>query len=353
MKRWLIRLAVVLLVLVGCGEAAVVWARYMLSQPGPSVATSTVVIQRGQKTREIAEMLGEAGIVRWPLLFRAELLLTGKYRLQAGEYALPAHASMEMVIEMMNLGHVVLRKVTIPEGLTVAEIMARLRDASGLQGKVGLPPDEGSLLPETYHYSYGDSLDSVLSKMHKGMTQLLDDQWARRDPDSPLQNKIEALILASVVEKETSLPQERPHVAAVFLNRLRYHMKLQSDPTVIYALTQGQDPLGRSLTRDDLAQPSPYNTYANEGLPVGPICNPGKASVMAVLHPARSDDLFFVADGSGGHAFARSLADHNRNVARWRALQTDKAASDSAGEVIKAAEGTTTPRGKKKASARE
>ena len=321
MTRWLARLAFVIAALAMLGGAGLVWLRMQLEQPGPALAQQTLLVPRGNGLTEIAEQMQEAGLIRSPWLLIAEAWLTGKTRLQAGEYAFPPKISMAAALEMMAQGHVVIRRVTVPEGLSTAEILELLRDTDGLQGKIPARPDEGSLLPETYHYNFGDSRDALLNRMHKGMVQLLDEQWSKRDPDSPLTNKIEALILASIVEKETARSTERPHIAAVFLNRLRRHMKLQSDPTVIYGLTLGEEPLGRSLTRDDLLSPSPYNTYYVEGLPIGPICNPGKASLNAVLHPDESDDLYFVADGSGGHAFAATLSEHNRNVSRWRALQ--------------------------------
>ena len=199
-------------------------------------------------------------------------------------------------------------------------MLGQLRQAEGLTGNAGLLPEEGSLLPRTYYYSFGDTREALLLRMAHAMNETIDELWPKRAPNLPLANKVEAIILASIVERETALPNERSHVAAVFLNRLRQHMKLQSDPTVIYAISNGEGVLDRPLTRDDLSVKSPYNTYVADGLPAGPICNPGYASLNAVLHPAYSNDLYFVADGSGGHVFARTLNDHNKNVVKWRAM---------------------------------
>jgi len=215
------------------------------------------------------------------------------------------------------------RKLTVPEGLTVMEILALVRAADGLQGTITLHPDEGTLLPQTYFYSYGDSRDAVVQRMRKAMDETLDELWPGRQDDLPIGSKRQALILASIVEKETGIPDERPRVAAVFVNRLRLGMRLESDPTVSYGMTLGRKPLGRDLTRADLQAPTPYNTYTNAGLPPGPIANPGRATIEAALNPAKTKDLYFVADGSGGHAFAATLDQHNRNVANWRARQKD------------------------------
>ncbi len=324
MIRWIIRLTVLLIMIGVAAGGFLFWAKSRLDAPGPLLSATNVVIPHGVRSQGIAEQLQEAGVIDQPWLFLLDLRLTGKAGLQAGEYAFPAHVTMGAVIDMMRKGQVVVRKLTFAEGLTVSQMLAELRQAPALTGKVDVPPEEGSLLPQTYHYVYGDSRDQVITRMRRAMDDTLDELWPHRVAGVGLSNKMEALILASVVERETALPEERPHIAAVFLNRLRLHMRLQSDPTVIYAVSQGEGVLPRSLTRDDLAVNSPFNTYVVDGLPAGPICNPGRASLQAVLHPAKSDDLYFVADGSGGHVFAKSLAEHNRNVAKWRSLQKAK-----------------------------
>jgi UPF0755 protein len=222
---------------------------------------------------------------------------------------------------MLERGETVARRVTIAEGLTVAEIFGLLEEAPGLTGPLPEPPPEGSLLPETYFFALGDSRYGLVRRMRGAMTEALEAAWANRAEGLPLASKEEALVLASIVDKETGIPAERRQVAAVFINRLRKGMPLQSDPTVIYGLTGGEGPLQRPLTRKDWEHDSPYNTYRNPGLPPGAIGNPGRDAIAAVLDPANVDYLYFVADGTGGHAFARTLAEHNRNVAVWRRIR--------------------------------
>ena len=205
--------------------------------------------------------------------------------------------------------------------MTAAKIVKLLTALDGLSGDIAQPPGEGELLPETYHFSYGDTRNDVVDRMAGAMTRTLRELWPARAPGLPLKNELEAVVLASMIEKETGLADERARVAAVFVNRLARGMRLQSDPTVVYALTEGKGDLGRTLTRADLKTPSPYNTYVNKGLPPAPICNPGRESLVAALHPAKTKELYFVADGSGGHLFASNLAQHNRNVARWRKIR--------------------------------
>jgi UPF0755 protein len=226
---------------------------------------------------------------------------------------------MRRVLAMLRAGEVVVRRFTVPEGTSSSQVVALLAEAEGLEGQVVAPPVEGSLLPETYTYVWGDGRSDLIRRMATAMTTLVDELWAAREPDLPLATTRDAVILASIVERETGVADERPRVAAVFLNRLRLGMRLQADPTVAYALWGGNAP-PRPLSLADLQVSSAYNTYMVEGLPPGPIANPGRASLEAVLRPLRSDELFFVADGSGGHAFARTLDEHQRNVVRWRKL---------------------------------
>jgi len=222
---------------------------------------------------------------------------------------------------------VVEHRLTVPEGLTVRQVASLIDHAEALRGGLLQLPREGSLLPQTYFYVYDDPRDGLLARMRQAMNQALDELWIGRAADLPLADKEQALTLASIVERETSLAAERPHVAAVYENRLRIHMKLESDPTVVYAVSNGEGTLDRPITRVDLGLASPYNTYLSDGLPPGPICNPGRASIEAVLHPVASDDLYFVADGSGGHAFAKTLAQHNKNVERWRQIEKSQGAA--------------------------
>jgi UPF0755 protein len=322
--KWIFRLAVIL---VFAGVAAVA-GRFAfdawLRAPGPAPDSVVVVLPKGTGTQEIGTLLGKSGVIAQPALWPVAVKLSGRQALKAGEYEFPAHASLASVLDMMRRGQVVVHKLTVAEGLTVQQIEAILREASGAAGKLSATPAEGSLLPNTYFYTYGQERQDLVARMQRGMAEALDDAWAKRDVNVPLASKEEALVMASVVERETGIADERPHVAAVFENRLRLHMRLQSDPTVIYVLSHGEGVMDRPLSHADLATPSPYNTYASDGLPPGPICNPGRASIQAVLHPLASEDLYFVADGSGGHAFAKSLADHNQNVARLRKLEQAK-----------------------------
>jgi len=241
--------------------------------------------------------------------------------LRAGEFAFPAHVSPVEAAEILKAGKTVVRKVTFPEGLTSFEIVDILNRTEGLTGDVALIPGDGALLPETYHFSYGDSREGLIERMSLKMQEALETLWVERDEDLPLKRMDDAVVLASIVEKETGLHAERPLVAAIFINRLRKGMRLQSDPTVVYALTEGKGELDRALTRQDWKIESPYNTYRINGLPPGPIANPGLASLQAVFHPAKTKDLYFVADGTGGHVFAETLKEHNRNVAQWRRIK--------------------------------
>jgi len=312
---------VFLLVLLVAGGVYVACQHFV--GPGPSRATITVVIPRGSHLGSIGDRLEQAGVVENGQIFALGTRLLGNGRpLQAGEYEFAGAISARAVMLQMIEGRTVKRRLTIPEGLTVPEIVALVRQAEGLEGDL---PDtaklsEGSLLPETYFYSWGDSRSGMVERMQGAMEKMLAELWADRAAKLPLAAPLDAVTLASIVEKETAVPDERPRVAAVFYNRLARNMKLQSDPTVIYALTEGKAPLGRPLAHADLDVASPYNTYAAPGLPPGPIANPGRASLLAVLHPLTTQELYFVADGSGGHAFATTIDEHNRNVAKWRKL---------------------------------
>jgi len=318
MPRFLRRLFRLALVVAAVAIAGLIWLGVVFERPGPLRQEATLVLPSGAGLDGIARRLTEAGIIDRPWLFRAGVRLSGATRrLKAGEYAFPAAISAKGAMQILIGGRTVVRRLTVPEGLTTAQVLALVDAAEGLSGAITERPDEGALLPETYYFSYGDGRDAVIARMRAAMRETLADLWASRAAGLPLARPEDALILASMVEKETGKDGERARIAGVFVNRLRRGMRLQSDPTVAYALAAG-GVLDRPLTRADLSVDSPYNTYRVKGLPPGPIANPGREAIAAVLHPAATKALYFVADGNGGHLFARTLAEHNRNVALWR-----------------------------------
>jgi peptidoglycan lytic transglycosylase G len=310
--------AAVLLAIVAIGGALT--ARHLFTMPGPLPTARDVVVPHGGAMR-IAQTLQEANVIASPLAFRLAMLATaGEGPLHAAELAFPAHAPLREVLTTLRTAHPVEHRLTIPEGLTARQITALLDHADALTGAVALP-DEGAVLPDTYSYEYGTTRAALLARAQVVAGKALAAAWADRDPGVPLASPRDALILASIVERETAKPDERAHIAAVFLNRLRRGMRLQADSTVVYAASGGLGMLNHPLTRGELEQDSPYNTYRSHDLPPEPICAPGMASLRAVLHPAPSDDLYFVADGAGGHVFAATLAQHEANVKRWRSLE--------------------------------
>lgn len=322
MKRLLIALFLLLFTGFMVASTAWLWLGTAVSAPGPGLMGQRIVIVSGSSVNSIARKLFEAGIIKGTLAFRIKARLSKAHiQLQAGEYDIPAHISIDGLMTLLKSGETVVRRLTVPEGLRAVEVLELVAAAEGLNGDVERVPSEGRLLPETYHYSWGDGRDQLVSRMRLQMDKLLGDLWMARAKDFPLKNPREVVVLASIVEKETGVASERARVAAVFLNRLKRGMRLQSDPTVVYALTRGIAELGRTLTRKDLAFDSPYNTYRIKGLPPEPIANPGRAAIEAVMNPATTRDLYFVADGKGGHVFAKTLAQHNKNVAAWRRVR--------------------------------
>lgn len=329
MRRALAALLLLALVLAAGLLAGAFVLKARFEGPGPAARETVLWLPPGTGLSTIAARLDAAGVIADPYTFQLGVRALGAARaLKAGEYAIPPRASMREIAEMLRAGRVLVHRLTVPEGLTTAEVVALVARAEALSGPVTARPIEGTLLPDTYHYLRGESRMDLLARMGEAQERLLRALWPRRAPDLPLATPREAVILASIVEKETGVEAERPRVAAVFLNRLRADMPLQADPTVIYALAGGEGRLDRALTAADLAAESPYNTYRRRGLPPTPIANPGAASIRAVLQPLATRELYFVADGSGGHAFAETLAEHRRNVAAWRARQARERADE-------------------------
>ena len=319
-----------LLVLGGIGAVGVgVYGKSQFEAPGPSNSETEVLLKRGSGLNSIANALKREGVISDPLIFRLGAKWKGADRsLKAGEYAIPAGASMEAVLEQLSSGDTIQRKITVAEGLTSFEAVARIAEAENLVGEITEIPPEGSLAPETYFYQRDETREAVLKRMQASQVAILDDLWEKRAPNLPIKTKEEALILASIVQKETAVASELTRVAAVFVNRLNKGMRLQTDPTVIYGITLGKSVLGRGLRRSELKASTPYNTYVINGLPPTPIANPGRAAIEATLNPATTKELYFVADGSGGHAFSETLKQHNRNVAAWRKIERERNAGN-------------------------
>ena len=321
---------VVLLSLAVIGVAGGGWFVYQeFTKPNSLDKPVTIIVPRGANIGGVADLLSYERAIDSTFIFVNMGKITGQAsKIKAGEYEVPAHVSMEKILNLLEEGKVVQRNITIREGLTSYEIV-NLLSQKFPDFELEMP-DEGSLLPETYSYSKGDNALDIINRMSVAMSSAIDDLWESRADNLPIKTKEEALVLASIIEKETAVASERKKVAGVFINRLRKGMLLQTDPTVIYALTDGKPqnngkgPLGRRLLRKDLAFDSPYNTYLYVGLPPAPIANPGRASIEAALNPAEHAYIYFVADGSGGHAFAKSLSAHNDNVAKWRKIRRSR-----------------------------
>ena len=316
----------------GLGLAALLYHEF--EQPGPLEIARTVVVPEGFSSNDISEMLEKDGVIssRWPFMigFLAESRLGPKKKmLKHGEYMIKPHASIREIVEVLSEGKAVQYKVTIPEGLTSQQIVERLKAEENLAGDIAAVPPEGTLFPETYGIEKGMTRQVLLERMKEKMQQFLATAWEKRKPGLLLKTPQEAVVFASIVEKETGRPDERDRVAAVFMNRLHKGMRLQSDPTVIYGIVGGQGPLGRPLTRADLDQKSAHNTYQIDGLPPTPICNPGRSAIEATLNPATTNDLYFVADGTGGHVFSDTLKEHNAAVTNWRKVERERAKKEA------------------------
>ncbi|MEL6371914.1 MAG: endolytic transglycosylase MltG [Pseudomonadota bacterium] len=300
------------------------------NRPGPLTDDVVVTLEKGASVRAISETLSENNVIRHPELFVAiTRLKDAASALKAGEYRIPAEISTWDLVDLLVEGKSILHYFTAAEGLTTAQIIKAISDDPILVGDVTLSPDEGALLPETYAFTRGQTRDQMLTTLMKAQETLLADVWEERAVELPFSTPEEAITLASIVEKETGVASERSRIAAVFVNRLKKGMRLESDPTIIYGLTGGE-PLGRGLRVSEIKRETPYNTYVIKGLPPTPIANPGKDAIEAVLNPDDTSEIFFVADGSGGHAFAETLADHNRNVARWREIERQRKAEAGA-----------------------
>jgi UPF0755 protein len=315
-------ITILIILMIGAGTAYY-YGRQILETPGPLLEDKIVNIPARAGKRDIADALQREGVINVnPWVFIGSVFaLKASSDLKPGEYSFQKNASLRDVIGTIVEGKVVQHAVTIPEGLTSEQIVGRLTDNDIFTGSVREIPREGTLLPETYKFPRGTTRDQVIQRMQQTQKRVLAEIWDRRNADVPLKSPEQLITLASIVEKETGKADERSRVAAVFVNRLRQKIKLQSDPTIIYGLVGGKGTLGRPIKRSEITQPSPYNTYVIEGLPPGPIANPGRASLEAAANPARTRDLFFVADGTGGHAFTETYDQHQKNVAKLRTME--------------------------------
>lgn len=315
-------ITIILVLMIGAG-AAYYYGTKVIESPGPLQQDKVVIIPRHAGMADIATTLRNEGVIdtnRWTFI-GAVLALKARRELKPGEYDFRKAASLRDVISTMVEGKVVQHAFTIPEGLTSEQVVERLSDDNIFSGSVHETPGEGTLLPETYKFPRGTTREQAILRMQQAQKRLVAEVWKRRSPDLPLQTPAQLVTLASMIEKETSRPDERSRVAAVFVNRLRQKIRLQSDPTIIYGLVGGKGTLGRPIKHSEVQEPSPYNTYVINGLPPGPICNPGRASLEAAANPARTRDLYFVADGTGGHVFSETYQQQEKNVAKLRAIE--------------------------------
>jgi len=310
---------IVISIAVGAG---LFFGKQRFDAPGPLAEEKVVNIPRGLGIRDIADVLQREGVIDQPYIFMgAVIVLKARGELKYGEYQFSKQASISDVVDTIIEGKVVQHAFTVPEGLTSEQIVARLLENTALTGQIKEIPREGTLLPETYRFTRGMTREQIIQRMQQAHRRVLQDVWEHRVQDLPVKTPEQLVTLASIVEKETGRPDERTRVAAVFVNRLKTKMRLQSDPTIIYGLTGGKGSLGRPILKSEIEQPTPYNTYVIDGLPPGPIANPGRASLEAAANPARTKELYFVADGSGGHLFSDSYAEHQKNVTRLRGIE--------------------------------
>jgi len=302
--------------------AALFFGKQRFDAAGPLADDKVVNIPRGLGTRDIADVLQREGVIDQPYIFMGGVIaLKARGDLKYGEYQFSKHASIADVVDTIIEGKVVQHAFTVPEGLTSEQIVARLLENTALTGQIKEIPREGTLLPETYRFTRGMTREQIIQRMQQAHRRVLQDVLEHRMPDLPVKTPEQLVTLASIVEKETGRPDERTRVAAVFVNRLKTKMRLQSDPTIIYGLTGGKGSLGRPIQKNEIEQPTPYNTYVIDGLPPGPIANPGRASLEAAANPARTKEIYFVADGSGGHLFSDNYTEHQKNVARLRGIE--------------------------------
>lgn len=303
------------------------YAQSTLTARGPLTSAKIVTIKRGMGTEQISNLLKDQGIITNPTAFMVATYAFRSRRgsLKAGEYEIPSGATMSDVLGLLQSGKSLAYKVTIPEGWTSQNALKRIAANAVLTGEITIKPGEGSLRPDTYIFQRGTKRDDLIKRMQKAQTKLMDELWAKRVKGLPIKTRAEALTLASIVEKETGIKSERAHVASVFINRLNKKMRLQTDPTIIYGIVGGKGKMDRPISKADIAKKTAYNTYQIDGLPPTPIANPGRAALAAVLNPATTDDLFFVADGTGGHAFAKTNKGHEANVAKWRKIERERA----------------------------
>ena len=314
-------------------SAAGLYAYSAYTSSGPLAENRVLMIEPGLSASGIGAALEQGGVISNARIFTAMAQLTGQRGLlKAGEYEFPASASMRDVMALIASGKSIVYKISIPEGFTSEMAAARINANEVLAGPPAAVPPEGSILPDTYVFRRGMTKQKLIQDMQAAQAKLLAELWAARKPVPVIQTPEQAVTLASIVEKETAVPAERPIIASVFINRLEKGMRLQSDPTIIYGIAGGKGRLDRPLTNADIKAETPYNTYRIKGLPPGPIANPGRAALEAVLNPQQTGHLYFVADGSGGHAFAATLEEHNRNVKKWRQIAGNAAAAAAADE---------------------
>ena len=314
----LFKIAIILAVyLVASGIGAYMWLESYYTKGVNFAETKTIIVKKGESLSSISQRLAEEKVITHPLIFRQIAKFTKQVSPKFGEYEFKSGASPKSILYALQNGKTVIRKIVIPEGYSVYEIIEVLKQTPGLEGNLPDTLEEGSLMPNTYYYHWGDQFEDVIKQMQDQMRNTITELWPYRDNNLPFETSRDAIILASIVEKETGFGDEREMVASVFVNRLRKGMKLESDPTAVYGITKGA-PLGRMPLRKDVQSQNPFNTYVISGLPPTPICNPGKKAIQAVLKPATSDYLFFVANGKGGHNFARTLDEHNQNVNFYR-----------------------------------